>query len=149
MGEQPLLVFVVSGVGLALSAHQVDAVSALDDPTPIPGAPPHILGVVASGERVLPLVDLSALLELEDRSSPAEAATLFPRTLVVRDGEFEAGLVCHRVRGLVPAESAALHPPSVLQGNRLRTFVSAELESPHGVVGVLDLTALLHAAAVP
>lgn len=140
--------FMVSGVGLAVPAIDIAAVSAVDEPTPIPSAPAHVLGLVAAGERVLPLVDLAVFLDL-----PGETALLvdplFRRTLFVKAGDLEAGLVCHRARGLISAETSAMREPTVLQGKRLRPFVTAEMDSAHGLVGVLDVAALLRAASVP
>lgn len=148
MGEQALFLFTVSGVGLAIPAHDIGAVSAVDEPTPIPSAPAYVLGLVAAGERVLPLVDLAIFLELPGEGS-MEVDPLFRRTLFVKSGELEAGLICHRARGLVAVEDSSLREPTVLQGRRLRPYVTAEVDTGHGLVGVLDVAALLKAAAVP
>jgi purine-binding chemotaxis protein CheW len=148
VGEQPLFVFVVSGVGLAIPAHDIAAVSAVDEPTPIPSAPPHLLGLVAAGERVLPLIDLALFLELPGEGS-LRVDPLFRRTLFVKAGELEAGLICHRARGLMAAEPSALREPAALQGSRLRPFITAEMETGNGLIGVLDVGALLRAASVP
>ena len=148
MGEQALFVFMVSGVGLAIPANDIGAVSAVDEPTPIPSAPAHVLGLVAAGERVLPLVDLAIFLDLPGDAA-LEADPLFRRTLFVKAGELEAGLICHRARGLIAAEESALREPTVLQGKRLRPYIRAEMDTGHGLVGVLDVAALLRAASVP
>jgi purine-binding chemotaxis protein CheW len=148
VGEQALFVFLVSGVGLAIPARDIGAVSAVDEPTPIPSAPPHVLGLVAAGERVLPLVDLAQFLDLPGEGS-LRVDPLFRRTLFVRSGELEAGLICHRARGLVNAEASALREPTVLQGKGLKPYLTAELETGNGLVGVLDVAALLRAASVP
>lgn len=147
MGEQPLFLFTVAGVGLAIPARDVGGVSGVDEPTPIPNAPAHVLGLVPAGERVLPLVDLAIFLELFG-DGMTEVDPLFRRTLFVKAGDLEAGLVCHRARGLIMAEAAALRVPTVLQGQRLRSYLTAELELPQGVIGVLDVAALLREAAV-
>jgi chemotaxis signal transduction protein len=126
----------------------VRAVSAVDEPTPIPSAPAHVLGLVAAGERVLPLVDLAVFLELPGEAS-LQVDPLFRRTLYVKAGELEAGLVCHRARGLVTVDASALREPGVLQGRGLRPYVTAELDTGNGLAGVLDVAALLRAASVP
>lgn len=185
-GELTLLAMVVGGVELALPARAVSAVSAITEPTPLPGAPAHILGLVATGDQVLPLVDLAGFLDLghgegeENIDSPAAAPDerpmqdgpallhklsdqnarmqdrpgfpaidpMFRRALIVRAGELEAGLVCDRARGVITVSQAALLPPSVLQGDRLRSFLTAEVEAGARIVGVLDPEALLDAAAI-
>jgi purine-binding chemotaxis protein CheW len=147
VGEQALFQFVVSGVGLAIPAQDIGTVSAVDRATPIPGAPLHILGLVVAGERVVAQVDLAAFFDLG--STEQQADPMFRRTLFVEAGELEAGLVCDRARGLVSVDAGALRDPSVLQGTRLRRFLTAEVLSRDGVVGVLDVSALLRAAAIP
>lgn len=148
VGEQALFVFVVSGVGLAIPARDIGSVSMVDEPTPIPSAPVHLIGLVAAGERVLPLVDLAVFLDLPGDSS-GRVDPLFRRTLFVKAGELEAGLICHRARGLVAADPSAMHEPAVLQGKQLRPFLTAEMDTAEGVVGILDVATLLRAASVP
>lgn len=146
--ERTLFVFSVAGVDLALPPEQVDGVSAVEIATAIPGAPRHVMGLVAVGDRVLPLVDLELLLDL---TGPEDTATLtdpmFRRTILVRAAELEAGLVCHRARGLIRVRESALREPTVLQGSQLRPYITAEVEVER-VVGLLDLPVLLRAAAV-
>lgn len=146
--EQSLFVFLVSGVALAIRARDIAAISAVDQPTPVPGVPDHVLGLVASGERVVAQVDLASLLGLADADGFVGVDPLFRRTMFVSSGDFEAALVCHRARGLVTVDSSAVREPAVLQGPKLRPFLAAELEDRHGVVGLLDLPALLRAASV-
>lgn len=149
MGEQSFFVIVASTVALAVEVRDVASISGVDRATPVPGAPPHVLGVVASGERVVVQIDLANLLGIGDGDHPAEMDPLFRRTLFVSAGELEAALVCDRVRGLVRVDAGAVRDPAVLQGAQLRPFLTGEIDDPQGVVGVLDLPGLLRAAAVP
>jgi chemotaxis signal transduction protein len=146
--ERVLVVFTVGETVLAVAAALVDTVVGAEAPTPVPGAPPHVLGLMPAGERVLPLIDLATLLGLE-RERDVDADPLFRRILLVRAGAFEAGLVCHRTRGLFAVRAEEMTEPNVLQGPRLQPFLAAELDLGDTVVGVLDLHALLEAAAVP
>jgi len=147
VGDVSYLVFSVSGIDLAVPARDVEQVTAVDEPTPIPGAPAHVLGLVAAGDRVLPVVDLERFLDLGGGRGK-DVDPMFRRTLVVQGGDYEAGLVCHRARGLVTVAASDRRPPTVLQGARLRPFLTSEIDSPRGVVGLLDPLALLQAAAV-
>lgn len=146
--ERSLVIISIYRVMLAVPAELVVSVSAVPSPTPLPGAPAHILGLVASGERALPLVDLEVMLAIRG-DEPIDP--LFRRVVFVRAPALEAGLVCHRARGLVSVPGSALEEPSVLQGERLRPFLEAEVSGQAGVVGVvgvLDIAAVLEAAAV-
>jgi purine-binding chemotaxis protein CheW len=145
--ELGLVLVSIYGVSLAVPAAAVASISVVGSPTPLPGAPPHIAGLVAAGERAMPLVDLEILLAIDGRGRAAPDP-LFRRTLFVAAGGLEAGLVCHRARGLISITADALREPTVFQGKRLRPLLAAEIEARGGVVGVLDVPALLEAAAV-
>lgn len=145
-GERAVILIAIFRTSLAVPVDVVESVSEAARPTPLPGAPAHIPGLVASGERALPLVDLAIMLGIPDSGRAPDP--MFARILFVRAGELEAGLICHRARGVVSVAADALQPPAVLQGARLRPFLEAELEHGGMVVGVLDTSALLKAAAV-
>ena len=130
-----------------MPAELVSSVSEVGVPTPLPGAPPHVLGLIAVSDRVLPLVDLAVLFAIPgDR---ARVDPLFCRALFVSAGDLEAGLVCHRARGLIEVPASAFEEPNVLQGERLRPFLQAEIEAGERRIGVLDVAAVLGAAAIP
>lgn len=144
--DLPVVVFTVMGVDLAVRANAVTSVSASENHTPLPGAPSHILGLVANGDRIVALVDLAGFLELPAVDDPTDDPQ-FHRTLFVRAGDMEAGLLCNRARGLRLIDADQLRGPTVLQGSRLAPFLESELDGEK-VVGVLNLPALLQAAAV-
>src|SRR5678815_1775071 len=107
MMDLPVVVFTVMGVDLAVRANAVTSVSASENHTPLPGAPSHILGLVASGDRIVALVDLASFLELPVVDDPNDDP-LFHRTLFVRAGDMEAALLCNRARGLRLVDAAQL-----------------------------------------
>lgn len=144
--DLPVVVFTVMGVDLAVRANAVTSVSASENHTPLPGAPSHILGLVANGDRIVALVDLAGFLELPAVDDPNDDPQ-FHRTLFVRAGDMEAGLLCNRARGLRLIDADQLRQPTVLQGSRLAPFLESELDGEK-IVGVLNLPALLQAAAV-
>lgn len=73
-----LFTFSVPGLlntDLAITQHEVVAISGLPDVTPIPLTPPHVLGISTWQEKVLAVVDLAALLNhhegLSSRPQPS------------------------------------------------------------------------------
>lgn len=67
----------------------------LGEPTRVPGAPPHILGVVNRRGTILPIVDLRPLLGYTSRPLGRGA-----RALVVQAEAVSVGLLIDEVRGL-------------------------------------------------
>jgi len=143
----PLCVFRVEETWLALDAHAVEAVTAVEACAPIPFVPEHVKGVVITGDRVLAVVDLALLMRLP-RAAPRKADLGFGRCIVVHAREMRAGFLCDRAAGLIEVPVDSIAPVSVLQGARLTPFLKGEAETRLGLVGVLDAPALMDGAKV-
>jgi purine-binding chemotaxis protein CheW len=72
----------------------------LEGHTRVPGAPPHVLGVVNRRGTVLPILDLRPLLSLPPRPIQPGA-----RALVVQSEDVQVGLLVDRVLGLEAFET--------------------------------------------
>jgi purine-binding chemotaxis protein CheW len=113
-----------------LDVAQVREVEERGPITPVPGAPPAVLGVRSLRGAVLPVIELSVALGLRD-VDPGEYV------VIVEDGDLVAGLAVHEIIGVEPL-------PEVLDvigedGLVGRALVDEEL------VGVLDARQLLMA----
>jgi purine-binding chemotaxis protein CheW len=100
----------------ALPASEVTQMESYDGATPVPGAAPHVIGLVQMRGRVVPVVDLRRRFGLP----PAER-TLDSRVVVVDRGGRAVGLLVDSAREVVHLDDAALEaPPEVLsaQGDR-------------------------------
>lgn len=144
-----LFSFRVGPIDLAVDVPTVTAVIDVTTPTPVPGCPAFILGVVSHGERILPVLDVAKLLEIGmDGAGAAAGEETYRRLLVVSSDGLDVALLCDRVRGLVQVADAEVAAPSVLQGTLLRRYLAAEVDLEQGVTGVLDLGTMLEAARV-
>lgn len=135
--EESLLVFQLGEHWFGVETQHIERVVLNDLPrTRIPGAPPHIDGVVNHRGRALALFSLGAYLGL---SVPSEAE----RLVVVEAAGMSAGLPVGTIDGIHVCDVADVREPE--QGMRhIRGLV--ELEA--GVVQLLDLPGLLHEAAI-
>ena len=114
MADQPapdetapaLLVIEVAGERLALPADALREVARWRDPTPVPGAPPPIAGVISQRGAVLPVLDLRLA-----RGRPATPPDRATRLVVVRHAAIDLALLVDAVHDLLPASAAA--PPLV------------------------------------
>jgi purine-binding chemotaxis protein CheW len=116
----------VADESYALAVEDVIEVSPLDSTTPLPGAPPGLLGLRNVRGSVLPVYDLGALLGagVQGRAS---------RLVVVADGSFRAGFAVDEVTAVGPLPARAPAEASFLLG-------SALLDGR--LVGVVDVAAL-------
>jgi purine-binding chemotaxis protein CheW len=115
------------GEHYALAVANVREVTEVPSITPVPGAPPAVLGLWNLRGDVLPAIDLATLLDL----SSAESS----RILVAEEDGVRAGLLVESV-----ADVAALPPQLEAAESEYLTAVALVDQSP---VGVLDLSAVL------
>jgi len=140
-----LLLLTAGGATLALHARLVHSVQAMAEPTALPGAPAHLLGLVRAGEHALPLLDLAAFLEL-DREEPVTPFEARGHIVVVEAAGMRVGLCCRRVTAVRRVDRCLLRTPETVRGAKLSGLLEAELEQPEGAVGLIDCAALLQAA---
>lgn len=131
---------------LGLDARLVEEVIAVEVPAPLPFAPPHLLGVIVHNERVLPLVHTARLLGLPTDESKRDQS--FERTIILKVGAMSAGLLCDRAAGVIEVEAGSLEALSLMKGQALSRFLQAELDTPRGRCGVVDIEALFDAARI-
>ncbi len=143
--HESLLIFGLGDHLVGVLADHIHEVTNPEPPIPLPQAPAHVRGLVLVGERILAQVDLVRFLGLEASESTEEE---FGRMLVVEAGDDRVALLCGRVRGLTERPARSIQTPSVLTGTVLAPYLRGELHDPGGVIGLLDLEALLAAAAV-
>jgi purine-binding chemotaxis protein CheW len=101
-GLLELLEFRLAQERYALESQYVQEVHPLRDLTPLPCAPPFVLGIVNVRGRILPVLDLKKFFDL-----PEKGLTDLHRMILVRGGDLELGLLADVIVGVrsVPADS--------------------------------------------
>lgn len=135
-------VFVICRVGsqqYAISVADMLEVSAMVRLTPLPAAPPEVLGVVNRHGAVVPLLDLRACL-----GQPAAPPGLNNLFIVVRDQADIAGLVVDDILEVTALPGEIRHPPA--QSGPYVRGMTILSEQP---ILILDTGALLRTFAPP
>jgi purine-binding chemotaxis protein CheW len=91
-----VLAFELNGEIYAVDIQEVAEILLARTPTPVPRAPPFVLGVVTLRGSVLPVIELGQRLGLPPSESSKRA-----RIVVLRDGEERMGFWVGRVRGVI------------------------------------------------
>ncbi|HYN78650.1 MAG TPA: chemotaxis protein CheW [Lamprocystis sp. (in: g-proteobacteria)] len=135
------LLFRVRDQFLLAPLDRIAAVLAVpDDLTPLPGAPPWVVGVAVHGCTLLPIIDLEVLLH-GGRPIPRK----INRLLVVRHEDLPYGLVASEVLGIRHcAGSQRLVDPPVGLGV-LAPFAQAGFPLGANAVPIIELDRLLEA----
>ncbi len=129
-----VLVFSLGAERYGIETGRVVEVIPLRDLTPVPCTPASVLGVVNHRGRILPVLDLRRLLDLED-----QGITEGSRVVAVEAGGMKFGIFACAVTGTLRVGAGEVAPPPATSGADRRGLirgVTAEM------VAVLDLDAL-------
>lgn len=114
------VVFKVAGTDYALPADEVLQMESYSGATPIPGAAPHVAGIVQVRGRVVPVVDLRARFGLE-----AAERTLDSRLVIGNDSGRSVALLVDSAREVVKLEAEQVEPPPAMIVDEAQGFVKA------------------------
>lgn len=127
------VVFKVDGAEYVLPAADVLQMESFTGATPVPGAAPHVAGLVQVRGRVIPVVDARLRFGL----SPVER-TLDSRVVVAQLGSRVVGLVVDSAREVLKLDPQQLKPPPPLVVEGARGFVKAVAQVGPRLVMLID-----------
>jgi purine-binding chemotaxis protein CheW len=104
--------------------------------TPLPHAPPHVLGMMNLRGAILPVIDLGSRLGL----GPAEPNS--SSVVVVQIGEAQVGLVVDAVSDILTVTQGLIQSPPDI-GGEILNYVNGVMTSDTGIVSLLSLDNVL------
>jgi purine-binding chemotaxis protein CheW len=116
-----VLVFQVGAERYALDTERIHGVLRLAELTPLPDAPPHVVGITNIRGEIVPLFDLRLLL-----GRGRQALTDLARVIVVGEEQPEFGLIADEASEIVDLPLHEIHAPSA-------SVTGADREVVHGV----------------
>jgi purine-binding chemotaxis protein CheW len=127
------VVFKIDGAEYALPAADVLQMESFTGATPVPGAPPHVAGLVQVRGRVIPVVDARARFGL-----PPVERSLDSRVVVGQLGTRTVGLLVDSAREVLKLDPAKLQPPPPLVVEGAKGFVKAVAQVGPRLVMLID-----------
>ena len=127
------VVFKVAGSEYAIPASEVLQMESFTGATPVPGAPPHVAGLVQVRGRVVPVVDARARFGL-----PPGERTLDTRVVVGQLGTRIVGLLVDSAREVLKLAPDQLQPPPQLVVEQAQGFVKAVARVGPRLVMLID-----------
>ncbi|SEM39159.1 purine-binding chemotaxis protein CheW [Stigmatella aurantiaca] len=127
------VVFKVAGAEYIISASEVLQMESYTGATPVPGAPPHVAGLVQVRGRVVPVVDARSRFGMP----PAER-TLDSRVVVGQLGTRVVGLLVDSAREVVKLEPSQLQPPPPMVAEQAKGYVKAVAQVGQRLVMLID-----------
>lgn len=133
-----LLLLQVGDERYALVGGAVREIARWRAPTPVPGAPPALPGIISQRGAILPVVDLRALLGLP-LSQPGRAT----RLVMAQHEGMDLALLADAVLDLIRLPTAALEPSPGAPDPRRARLVAAVGRYEDRPLGVIDLAGLI------
>ena len=127
------VVFKVAGAEYVIPASEVVQMESFTGATPVPGAPPHLAGLVQVRGRVVPVVDARARFGM-----PPGEHTLDSRVVVGLVGTRTVGLLVDSAREVVKLAPEQLQPPPPLVAEQAKGFVKAVAQVGPRLVMLID-----------
>ncbi|MEJ7733510.1 MAG: chemotaxis protein CheW [Polyangiaceae bacterium] len=132
------VVFRVGASEYALPAETVLQMESFEGATPVPGAPPFIVGVVQVRGRILPVLDLRLRFGV-----PVGEPSLENRIVVGQVGERVVALLVDSAREVLVIPRAELKPPPAMLDGSGRGFVQALAQLGPRLVMLLDFARII------
>ena len=129
------VVFKVAGAEYVMPASEVLQMESFTGATPVPGSPPHVLGIVQLRGRVIPVVDLRARFGLPSQEPGPDA-----RLVVGQVGERTVALLVDVAREVMSIPEEALKPPPRLMGHQAEGFVKSVAQIGNRLVMAVDFS---------
>ena len=132
------VLFKVGDADYVVPASAVVQMDSFATATPVPGAPPYVIGLVQIRGRVIPVVDLRARFGL-----PPVARDLGSRIIVVASKDRLVGLLADSAREVLQIDEATFEPPPDVIVEQSRGFVSAIAQAGKRIVMRLRFEAVI------
>lgn len=134
----PVITFHVSGEWYAFRLGDLVEIVGGAEPTPLPFAPPFVLGVINHRGAIVPVVDLRRALGL-----PIHFRKGAFRTVLVRDGGTTIGFQADSIASIEDLDPEAIEAPFSTMAPERARFLEGCVRLPKGLLALLSAPALI------
>ena len=136
--DQEYLAFEAGGQSYAVTITAVREIRGWTEPSGMPDAEPHILGVINLRGEFLPLIDLAAKLGLNTPNIDERSVVI-----LVEVAEATVGLLVDSVSNIITSNAQDMQPPPEVAKGHAPSYVSALTLVDDKTLRILDLSAVL------
>jgi purine-binding chemotaxis protein CheW len=123
----------VADAEYAISSDEVYQMESFTEATPVPGAPPFVVGLVQIRQQVVPVVDLRARFGLSSTEP-----TIGSRVVVLERGERLVGLLVDSAREVQDIAPEQFGPPPEVIAKQSAGFVKCVAQLKDRIIMLLD-----------
>ncbi len=106
--------------------------------TCIPGASPHIMGLMNLHGEILCVVDAKILLNMGKTNSSEHS-----RIIIVKTGEGPVGIFCDEITEIYEIQRRDIEPPLSTISSEIGRYLNGQVQTHDGLMGILDIERLL------
>ncbi|MEM9368371.1 MAG: chemotaxis protein CheW [Planctomycetota bacterium] len=140
--SETYLVFELDGSEYAITVQYVREIITSMEPSPVPGAPNYIRGVINLRGRILPLVDMRKRFAMKPAKSGARECWII-MVLDSEDGVIEVGISVDSVCEVVHIATEAIDSAPIFNDDEDRLVFKGVAKTQSGVKLILDSSALV------
>jgi len=130
------LVFSISGENYALQLEELKEVIKPKSITPIPSAPPHIIGIISLRGIIVPIIDIKKILGISEEKEEISPDSRF--VLVEVKGK-QFGFCVDSIKDVMRIPKSRLEVPPPTMGDINRDFISYFVHRDNEFIAVLNL----------
>ncbi len=133
-----LCTFYISDHQFGINILKVQEINKNPTITTVPQSQEFIVGVMNLRGRIVTVIDLAKKLGLSFTVPGKES-----RTIIVNSQDEYIGLLVDRIGDVIPVDTEKAEPPPVNIGGIMGTFTEGVLKTGTGLIGILDVEAVL------
>lgn len=135
----PYVTFLLGAESFGIALHQVEEIIELPPVTKVPDAPEYVLGVICLRDQVLPLVDLSEILSIEQ--GPGERRR--EMVVLLTFGTAKIGVVVDEIQEILRVEEEQILPPPQTLSDLEREHLEGILLLPGRMVSLINVLKII------
>ncbi len=124
---RPFVTFRLGSESFGIALHEVEEIVELPPVTKVPDAPDYVLGVICLRDQVMPLVDLSEILSIQQGESERKRDMV----VLLSFGSAKIGVVVDEIQEILRVQDGQTLPPP-------QTLSEAEMEHLEGILLLPD-----------
>jgi len=136
---RPFVTFRLGSESFGIALHEVEEIVELPPVTKVPDAPDYVLGVICLRDQVMPLVDLSEILSIQE----GDSARKRDMVVLLSFGSAKIGVVVDEIQEILRVQDGQTLPPPQTLSEAEREHLEGILLLPGRMVSLINVLKII------
>ncbi len=136
---RPFVTFRLGSESFGIALHEVEEIVELPPVTKVPDAPDYVLGVICLRDQVMPLVDLSEILSIQQGNSERKRDMV----VLLSFGSARIGVVVDEIQEILRVQDGQTLPPPQTLSEAEREHLEGILLLPNRMVSLINVLKII------